>query len=386
MSQKNNKKKDDYMNGIRICLTAIFFVLFLSFSSTLCFAPSGFPREDQEDQTVRRAVRPNAPLPIDLNLTLLNSGFPGGRIEKICVKKGQKINKGDFLFILECMKMISPIRSPFSEEIGEILVKEGDLISETTSLISFLSESHKIPLSDPKDKQPSRHLQKDSGETSIDIPSKERQNPHLIQLRGVRLRFSKPFFLKGQKRPFPVEKPCGTSYKSYKIRTTLQGQEVCPSNKSDEKNHLLGRLSYTLPTVHTGSIIPSGQIIVIAYVKQALVQLAPLVPTGPLKNITYPLESSKKYKAKGIKHNSKFLSREPNNETYFSTLMGLALICALGILNQFVRSRSRPIYKMTLPLHKKMYVYNLDFTLKKSITNVKGDNINFIDSINKKAA
>ena len=54
--------------------------------------------------------------------------FIPGTIDEIFVKKGQKVEKGDVLLILEAMKMKNRIIAPISGKILELKVKKGDLV------------------------------------------------------------------------------------------------------------------------------------------------------------------------------------------------------------------------------------------------------------------
>lgn len=59
-----------------------------------------------------------------------------GKIIKIKVSAGQKIQTGDTVIILEAMKMEQEIKSPLSGTVREIFVKEGETVKKEQSLLS----------------------------------------------------------------------------------------------------------------------------------------------------------------------------------------------------------------------------------------------------------
>jgi len=54
--------------------------------------------------------------------------FIPGTINDVFIKKGQKVEKGEVLLILEAMKMKNRIIAPISGKILEIRVKKGDIV------------------------------------------------------------------------------------------------------------------------------------------------------------------------------------------------------------------------------------------------------------------
>ncbi|MEG1621218.1 MAG: biotin/lipoyl-containing protein [Oscillospiraceae bacterium] len=50
------------------------------------------------------------------------------------VKEGQMINKGDIVCLVEAMKMINEIKSPYNGKINKIKVKNGEVVSYNQSL------------------------------------------------------------------------------------------------------------------------------------------------------------------------------------------------------------------------------------------------------------
>ncbi|NOZ47262.1 MAG: biotin/lipoyl-binding protein [Chlorobi bacterium] len=63
--------------------------------------------------------------------------FIPGTITKLNIKKGQKIKKGQVLFILEAMKMKNKVCSPLSSKIKEVYVKNGESISKNQIILEF---------------------------------------------------------------------------------------------------------------------------------------------------------------------------------------------------------------------------------------------------------
>ncbi len=60
-----------------------------------------------------------------------------GTISEILVSKNQIVDKETDLLIIECMKMLIPVTAPKRGKIFDILVKEGDLISEGDKLLDI---------------------------------------------------------------------------------------------------------------------------------------------------------------------------------------------------------------------------------------------------------
>ena len=55
--------------------------------------------------------------------------------EKAFVKKGDKISKGDVVCIIESMKLINEVKSPFDCEIVEVVVEDEDIVEFGQQLI-----------------------------------------------------------------------------------------------------------------------------------------------------------------------------------------------------------------------------------------------------------
>ena len=66
----------------------------------------------------------------------VNAAIPGTILE-IFVKKGDKINKGDQLLLLEAMKMKNIITAPINGKIRKVYVKVGDTLPKNGLMIEF---------------------------------------------------------------------------------------------------------------------------------------------------------------------------------------------------------------------------------------------------------
>ena len=70
------------------------------------------------------------------DLTKLKSFIPGTIVD-IFVKKGQEVNKGDDLLILEAMKMRNRIKAPMTGKIKSIKVKKSQVVPKEFLLVEF---------------------------------------------------------------------------------------------------------------------------------------------------------------------------------------------------------------------------------------------------------
>ena len=61
-----------------------------------------------------------------------------GTISEILVSKNQIVDKETDLLIIECMKMLIPVTAKKRGKIVDILVKEGDLVSEGDKLLEVI--------------------------------------------------------------------------------------------------------------------------------------------------------------------------------------------------------------------------------------------------------
>ena len=63
-----------------------------------------------------------------------------GNIIRVCVKNGEKVNRGQTLMVLEAMKMEHPILAPENGRIESLLFQEGDVVKTDEQLIEFEAE------------------------------------------------------------------------------------------------------------------------------------------------------------------------------------------------------------------------------------------------------
>ena len=63
-----------------------------------------------------------------------------GNIIRVCVKNGEKVNRGQTLMVLEAMKMEHPILAPENGRVERLLFQEGDVVKTDEQLIEFEAE------------------------------------------------------------------------------------------------------------------------------------------------------------------------------------------------------------------------------------------------------
>lgn len=63
--------------------------------------------------------------------------FIPGIIQKIVVKEGQNVTKGDSLLILESMKMMNIVKSPITGKVKKINVTIGEKIPKSYLMVEF---------------------------------------------------------------------------------------------------------------------------------------------------------------------------------------------------------------------------------------------------------
>jgi 3-methylcrotonyl-CoA carboxylase alpha subunit len=80
--------------------------------------PGNDAREDGSDQSPGALT---APMP--------------GKIIAVRVKKGETVEKGKLLVVLEAMKMEQPISAPTAGKVAEILCRVGDIVGEGSELL-----------------------------------------------------------------------------------------------------------------------------------------------------------------------------------------------------------------------------------------------------------
>lgn len=70
------------------------------------------------------------------NLNKITAFIPG-TIREILVKKGQKVQKGDVLLILEAMKMRNRVKAEKSGKVKSILVKSNQIVPKNALLVEL---------------------------------------------------------------------------------------------------------------------------------------------------------------------------------------------------------------------------------------------------------
>ena len=58
-----------------------------------------------------------------------------GKVARIAVSTGQRVNPGEELLIIESMKMEIPVDAPSAAQVAEICVAEGDNVKEGQLLV-----------------------------------------------------------------------------------------------------------------------------------------------------------------------------------------------------------------------------------------------------------
>ncbi|MEC7213801.1 MAG: biotin/lipoyl-containing protein, partial [SAR324 cluster bacterium] len=81
---------------------------------------------DHEHETEHTDSQLKAPMP--------------GNIIRVCVKNGEKVNRGQTLMVLEAMKMEHPILAPENGRVESLLFKEGDVVKTDEQMIEFEAE------------------------------------------------------------------------------------------------------------------------------------------------------------------------------------------------------------------------------------------------------
>ena len=68
--------------------------------------------------------------------------FPG-KVRKVLVSAGQKVNEGEALLLLEAMKMEFSVKAPFSGTVTKIHVKEAEQLTPGTRFLDLEAEGKK---------------------------------------------------------------------------------------------------------------------------------------------------------------------------------------------------------------------------------------------------
>lgn len=75
--------------------------------------------------------------PYQKNDERIIDAFIPGSILKLYVKKGDKVQEGQKLLVLEAMKMRNDLLSPIDGKVKKVLVNEGDVVKKATVLIEL---------------------------------------------------------------------------------------------------------------------------------------------------------------------------------------------------------------------------------------------------------
>jgi len=73
------------------------------------------------------------------NEGVVTTAMPG-RIVRVLVPEGQRVEKGDALLIVEAMKMENEIKAPVAGELSEVMVSEGDTVDAGAKLVRITPE------------------------------------------------------------------------------------------------------------------------------------------------------------------------------------------------------------------------------------------------------
>jgi len=65
------------------------------------------------------------------------TAFLPGTVQKVSVKQGHKVHKGDLLLTFEAMKMINDVIAPMDAVIQKINVKDGEILTKDQILIEL---------------------------------------------------------------------------------------------------------------------------------------------------------------------------------------------------------------------------------------------------------
>ena len=72
----------------------------------------------------------------EINNKLFSAFIPGTVID-INVEVGQKVAKGDSLFVFEAMKMLNEIKAPFDSVVKHVLVNQGDKVVKYQTIVEL---------------------------------------------------------------------------------------------------------------------------------------------------------------------------------------------------------------------------------------------------------
>ena len=65
------------------------------------------------------------------------TAFIPGIIQNLVVKTGQKVKRGDALYVLEAMKMKNAVTAHTDGKIKQVFIKEGEMVAKGKVLVEF---------------------------------------------------------------------------------------------------------------------------------------------------------------------------------------------------------------------------------------------------------
>jgi oxaloacetate decarboxylase alpha subunit len=98
---------------------------------------------DEDELRWREVTEPEVHTYVAPQSTVKTTTVPApltGTVFKVLIKKGDVVNEGDVIIVLEAMKMETEIRSPRAGEVDNIYVNAGDMINVGEALISLIQK------------------------------------------------------------------------------------------------------------------------------------------------------------------------------------------------------------------------------------------------------
>lgn len=98
---------------------------------------------DEDELRWREVTEPEVHTYVAPQSTVKTTTVPApltGTVFKVFIKKGDVVNEGDVIIVLEAMKMETEIRSPRAGEVDNIYVNAGDMINVGEALISLIQK------------------------------------------------------------------------------------------------------------------------------------------------------------------------------------------------------------------------------------------------------
>jgi oxaloacetate decarboxylase alpha subunit len=98
---------------------------------------------DEDELRWREVTEPEVHTYVAPQSTVKTTTVPApltGTVFKVLIKKGDVVNEGDVIIVLEAMKMETEIRSPRAGQVDNIYVNAGDMINVGEALISLIQK------------------------------------------------------------------------------------------------------------------------------------------------------------------------------------------------------------------------------------------------------